>query len=248
MKNLVVLAGLIAAASTGCIISSDSGSGEPHVGATWQIKSIASNSEIGCPPGFDTAALYNQPIDANGNSVGSPIIDLFDCVAGAGRSAPLPATTYSTWVEITNTNNTSVYARSVPATLDITDVDMTYNTDIYDDGGFFAMSWQLIGASSNQPIDCATAGAAGTDGGVEAISTDISNSQNSADDQFTCSDGYGVSAALSAGAYTVVVHPFNNSGALGQSVTLTNKVIQSRDQSPDEVTNLGMLTLPVDGH
>ena len=246
MKNLVVLAGLIAAASTGCIISSDSGS-SPHVGATWTIKSITSG-ELGCPQGFDTAALYDQPVDQNGNAVGAPIIDLFDCADGAGRSAPLPATTYETWVEITNTNNTDQYAKSVPAFIDITDVDMTYNTDIYDDGGFFALSWQLVGAQSNQPIDCATAGADGADGGVEAISTEVSNSANSKDDQFTCSDGYGVTAALAAGTYTVSVNPFNNAGALGQPVNLTNKVITTRAQQIDEVTNLGMVTLPVDGH
>jgi len=245
MKNLVVLSGLIAAASAGCIISSDSGS-TPHVGATWQIKSF-DGTVLGCPNGFDTAALYNQPLDQNNQPVGSPIIDLFDCAADAGRSAPLPATAYETHVEITNHDNSLVYAKSVPAFLDITDVDMTYNTDIYDDAGYFMLQWNLVGASNNAPLDCASAGITGSSSGVETTAT-ISGPGTAFTDQFNCEDGFGFTSALPAGTYTVSVDAFTSAGGAGQAVNLANKVIKDRTQDPDPVTNLGTVTLPIDGH
>src|SRR5207253_11514498 len=99
----------------------------------------------------------NQPIDSAGNAVGSPIIDLFDCVAGAGTSAPLPPTTYETWVEITDHTNSNKYATSVPADLDVTDVDLTYHTDILDDGGYLAFAWSLTGRQTGSPLDCTSA-------------------------------------------------------------------------------------------
>lgn len=244
MKNLVVLAGLIAAASTGCIISSGSGSNDAHVGATWRIKSLASNSEIGCPQGYDTAALYNQPIDANGNAVGSPIIDLFDCAAGAGTSAPLPPTSYETWIEITDhTNSGAPYAQSVPAYLDITNVDMTYNTDIYDDGGYFQFAWDLVGASSQQPLTCAQAGVA-TDGTDKGISSQVfvSGSTTSFSDKFNCEDFQGITAALTAGNYDVLIDAFDPSGPVGSAPT-----IHSTIGVQNAVTNLGTVTIPITG-
>lgn len=242
MKNLVVLSALIAAASTGCIISSDSSS-NAHVGATWQIKSVVSNQVTGCPSGFDTAALYNQPVDTAGNAVGSPIIDLFDCVAGAGTSAPLPPTTYETWVEITTHTNSQVYAKSVPAYLDVTDVDLTYNTDIYDDGGYFSFAWNLTGQSSGQPLDCASAGVTGASSGVE-INATLAGSTAATNDQFNCEDGQGVTAGIPAGTYTVSIDAFTSAGAVGTAPTMPNEVINPQN----EVTNLGTVNIPIAGH
>lgn len=241
MKNLVVLAGLIAAASTGCIISSDSGSSQAHVGATWTIKSIVSGSETGCPGGFDTAALYNQPIDSNGNPVGSPIIDLFDCAAGAGTSAPLPPTAYETHVEITNHDNSSVYATSVPADLDVTDTDLTYHTDILDDGGYFAFAWSLSGKQSGTPLDCSSAGVNGSSSGIELIAT-ISGGTASAADQFTCTDGSGVTAGYPAGNYTVSIDAFTSAGAVGTAAAINSSI-----QPQNKVTNLGTVSIPING-
>lgn len=242
MKNLVVLAGLIAAASTGCIISSDdTSSGNAHVGATWTIKSVVTNSEVGCPNGFDTAALYNQPIDSAGNAVGDPFIDLFDCAAGAGRSAALPPTTYQTWVEITDHTNANTYAQSVPAILDVTDVDLTYNTDILDDGGYFSFAWDLVGAQSQQPLDCAAAGVNGSSSGVELIAT-IAGGTASAADQFTCDDGAGVTAGYPAGNYTVSIDAFTSAGAVGTAAPINSSI-----KPQNQVTNLGTVTIPIDG-
>ena len=239
MKTFV-LASLIAASATGCIISSDN-SNAAHVGATWQIKSVVSNAEIGCPTGFDTAALVNQPIDSAGNNVGSPIIDLFDCAAGAGTSAALPATTYLTWVQITDHSGATVYAKSVPATLDVTDVDLTYNTDILDDGGYFQLAWNLVGQSSNAPLTCSQAGVTGSASGVELTAT-VSGGTSAATDQFTCDDGAGVTSGFPAGNYTVSIDAFTSAGAVG-----TAPAINSAIQAQNMVTNLGTVNIPITG-
>ena len=244
MKKLV-LASLIALAASqaaGCIITSGDDTGEnAFVSATWQLRSEATNTQVTCPPTFDTAALYNQPVDANGNNAGPVIIDLFNCADGSGTSAPLPPTTYLTWVEIANTNNTNVYAKSLSAPVDVTVSDKTFNTQILVDGGYFQLQWQLQGASSNAPLTCAQANAAG---GVEAVGTDVSDPNNSNSDIFTCEDKYGVTAGYTAGTYTVSVAALNaNDASIGTAPTLTNKVIQDKNQ----VTNLGTITIPITG-
>jgi hypothetical protein len=243
MKNLVVLAGLIAAASTGCIISSDSGSSQAHVGATWTIKSIVSGAELGCPSGYDTAALYDQPVDSAGNPAGTLVIDLFDCAAGAGTSAPLPPTTYETHIEITNSTNTGTpYYTTVPAIVDVTDTDATYQTDILDDGGYFKFAWNLQGETSQQPLDCAAAGVTGSSSGIESVVT-VTNGSMMKTDQFTCEDGEGVTAGFPAGSYTVSVDAFTSAGSIGTAPTLANKMIQPQNA----VTDLGTITIPITG-
>ncbi len=235
-----VLASLIAASATGCIISSDN-STAAHVGATWQIKSV-SGQTLGCPMGFDTAALVNQPVDSAGNNVGSPIIDLFDCAAGAGTSAKLPATTYSTWVQITDHSGANVYARSVPALLDVTDVDLTYNTDIYDDGGYFQLAWDLVGKNTNAPLTCAQAGVSGSTSGIDLL-LNISGTMTMDMDQFPCDPGQGISKAFAAGSYTVSVDAYTSAGQVSDSVVKANQVISG----PNMVTDLGTATIPITG-
>ena len=244
MKRFV-LASLIALAASqaaGCIITSGDDTGDDaFVSATWQIRSEATNSETTCPPTFDTAALYNQPVDSAGNNAGPVIIDLFNCSAKAGTSAPLPATTYLTWVEITNTNNTSVYAKSLSAYVDVTVSDKTFNTQILVDGGYFQLAWNLQGASTNAPLTCAQANAAG---GVELVGTDVSNANNSNSDMFDCEDQRGITAGYTEGAYTLSVAALNASDqSIGTAPALTNKVIQDANR----VTDLGTVTIPITG-
>ena len=152
MKTFVLASLIAATAATGCTTE------DAHVGATWTVRTL-NNPDIGCPPTITTAALYNQPVDINGDAVGQPIIDLFDCADGAGTSAPLPPDTYETWIELTNDTNTGApYATSTPAFLDVTATDLTYSAEIYDDAGYFQLSWDLVGANSQAPLTCADAG------------------------------------------------------------------------------------------
>ena len=242
MKTFV-LASLIAASATGCIISDDS-SASAHVGATWTIRTL-SNPDIGCPPGFDTAALYNQPVTSDGTPVGSPIIDLFDCAAGGGTSAALPADTYETWIEITDhTNSGQPYATSTPAFLDVTETDLTYSAEIFDDAGYFQLQWDLVGGQSGAPLTCNDAGIADPNtSGVEITAT-LSGTTAAGTDQFNCTDHFGITDALAAGDYTVSIDAFTDAGgAIGTAPAIPTATIGDHNA----ITDLGSVTIPIDG-
>lgn len=244
MKRFV-LASLIALAASqaaGCIITSgdDDGGDDAFISATWSLRSEATNSAATCPPGFDTAALYNQPVDANGNNAGPVIVDLFDCARGSGTSDPLPPTLFLTWIEITNSNNTSVYAKSLSAYVDVTTQDKTFSTQILVDGGYFQLAWSLVDAQTNAPLSCAQAGVTG---GIETVATEVGTPSNFASDIFDCGDAYGITAGFTEGTYTIKVDAFDAANnQVGSAPDLVNKVIQA----PNKVTNLGTVTIPVD--
>jgi hypothetical protein len=245
MNKLVfgaLIAGVVSQAA-GCIISSDDSGNDAHITANWSILTTASSGHGGgavapCPPGFDTAALYNQEIDANGSTIGQPIIDLFNCDAGTGTSAPLAPTTYLSWIEIANHDNSSQYAKSVGAEVDITNSDKTFSAQILTDGGYFQVAWNLQSAGGS-PLLCAdVVGIAG----VESISTEVGNAQNFASDIFNCEDHEGITSGFVAANYTVHVDAINNAqppASIGDAPDLTNKVITA----PNKVTDLGTVTI-----
>ena len=239
MKKLVLFSLIVAAVSqvAGCIISSDNGTGTGGtITAHWDIKSVSGASQ-NCPVGYDTAALYSQEIDANYNNIGAPVVDLFDCTAFTALSAPLNATTYYSWIQIESHDGSMVYASTVYAFVDLTVNDQTFSADIYTDGGYFQMAWQLT--VGGVPSSCA-ANADIT--GVEAISTEVGNSNNMVTDIFHCADHYGVTAVLPSGTYTISVDAFNASmAAVGTAAPITNKSIQVQNH----VTDLGTITIPL---
>jgi hypothetical protein len=260
MKNLV-LGSLIAVAASqaaGCIITTDDGDNpnpNPNyatVGATWSFRTVAGGTAT-CPPGFDTVALFNQRVNAAGepiggecrtlrdadNSGGTCYVDLYDCVDGAGRSAPLPPARYRTWLAVTDDSVSQVYAESVSAYLDVRESDLTYNAQILVDGGYFYLSWDLVDAFTGDPLSCSEALA----DGVGVISTSVSNPNQFYDDKFTCSDGGGYTAGLLAGTYTVAIDAMEGDASVSpEPVVLTNKVINDQNR----VTDLGHIEIPVD--
>ena len=240
MKKLVLFGLIIAGAASGCIISSgDDGGSAATITAHWDIKQVNGTS-LSCPPTYDTAALYSQEIDANYNNVGPPVIDLFDCNAFTANSAPLNPTTYYSWVAIETHDGSQTYASTVSAFVDLTVSDKTFSADIYDDGGYFQMAWQLTRASNGAPLLCADV--AGING-VESVSTATTGSTQAIVDQFKCSDHYGVTSVLPEGTYTVSIDAIDSSDhAIGVADTLTNKPISG----PNKVTDLHTITIPID--
>lgn len=240
MKNLIVgsLIALAASQAAGCIITSGDDSEDAFISANWSVHSLASDSNIPCPPTYDTAALYNQPINSNGSPVGSPTIDLFDCAAQSGVSAALEPGLYLSWIEIANHDNTSVYAKSLSTEVDVIDSDKTFTAQILEDGGYFKLQWNLVGAQSNNDVPCSEA-----PGGVDVTAT-VSNSNESLSDVFDCEDHYGVTAGYPAASYTVSVSALDNADlAVGIAPDFVNKVIGERNQ----VTDLGTVDIPIDG-
>jgi cysteine-rich repeat protein len=206
--------------------------------AQWNIK-LADGTVRPCPTGYDTAAVYSQPLDSGGNPVGQPTIDLFNCADGMGTTAPLEAGVYRTWVAITTANNSATYAQTLAADVDLTTMDMTFSGDIVTDGGYFAWAWALQGETSQNPLTCADV--AGIEG-VEIHST-ISGTMTAFTDQYNCEDGFGYTAALPADTYTIAIDAFSNAGALNDTLTLDDKVIGIKNA----VTDLGTVTIPITG-
>ncbi len=239
MKKLALFSLIVAVASqaTGCVISSGSDTSNGYITASWKMTNIA-KATLDCPAGFDTAALYSQEIDTNFAAVGNPIIDLFNCSDFTGQSAALNPTTYYSWITIATDNNAAQYASSTSAFIDLTTNDKSYSAEIVEDGGYFQMQWQLT--AGGLPTSCAEQTRVD---GIESIGTDVSNSQNFASDIFPCADHVGITAGYAAATYTVSVDAINaNMQAIGNPVTLTNKTITA----PNNITNLGTVTLPLD--
>ncbi len=234
MKKLVLFSLIVAAASQTVACTSSSGGSSGYITASWNLTNIA-NQSLGCPAGFNTAALYSQEIDGAFNDVGSPTIDLFNCTAFTGVSAPLAPTTYYSWITIATDNNSSQYASSTAAYVDLTNSDKSYTADILEDGGYFQLQWQLT--ANGAPTSCA---ARSDVSGIETVSTSVSNANNFASDIFPCADHLGITSGFSAGTYTVSVDALNaNNQAIGTATNLTNKTIQA----PNKVTDLGTVTV-----
>ena len=250
MKKLVIgsVFALAAIQAAGCVsdnscdpaIEDCGGGGDvPHVNATWQVKTV-NGSNISCPPNGQTAALFNAAVDANGNLIapctgpgsisGTCFVDLFNCEDHAGQSSELPAARYLTWIALTDDSGNQVYAKSLSAYVDITDTDKTFSASIFDDGGYFSLTWDLEGAQSGNPLTCSQAGA----DQVEAVVTVSGGSTMIDTNPWACDDHYGVTSVIPEGQYTVSVDAFNGNGSLGTAPTFTTETISG----PNQVTDL----------
>ena len=255
MKNLALVS-LIAA--VGCTTSS--GGEKAHIGVTWDIKDVAMQPQA-CPPGFDTATLYTQAVDSSGNPIGvckhtsdisgTCFIDLFTCADGAGTSAPLPPTSYVSWLQIETHDGSGIYAVGVnpkspegdSTFIDVTDVDLAYDTEVFTDGGHFRFTWDLQGAVTNAPLTCDQAGASPPNGGVELLAT-VSGGSAATSDIFTCADHEGTTTGIASGSYTISVDALDQSMAsLGTAPPLSSQII--RPQS--EITDLPHALIAIDG-
>lgn len=262
MKNLALssLIALAASQAAGCTSSSDDTTELAHIGVSWDIKNV-DGTATPCPPDFDTATLYTQAADANGNPVGTCLhqsdisgtcfIDLFSCADGHGTSAPLPPTNYISWLQIENHDGSMVYARGVnpkspdgdSTLLDVTDVDLAYDTEVFNDGGHFRLTWNLVGGTTGAALTCAVAGAGAPGGGVEILST-LSGTTAAASDIFTCEDGVGTTTGLPAGSYTISVDALNPSmQSLGTAPAASNKTIGVQSM----ITDLPNQMISIDG-
>ena len=249
MKKLV-LGSLIAVGATQVGCTTSTSSDVAHITASWAFEDLATHTMTACPTGFDTAIIVSQELDANLNFVGVPIEDVFDCSAMVGTTAGLPASWFETWVEIRQGNETGpLYAQSAGVFVDVVSVDKSVALPtILNDGGYFQLKWVLDGAVSGAAVTCTQAGASG---GVESVSTEVGNPSNAASDIFNCDEGVtvdigageGFTAGFLSGNYTVSVSALN--GAM-QSVG-TAPAISGSIQPQNIITNLGTVTIPIDG-
>lgn len=241
MKTLVLGALLAAvASSTGCIITSEST--DAVVTARWSFTHFADNSARSCPVGYPRTTVYSQAWDPIENRTFGPVIaDVFDCAAGSGTTDPLDGI-FLVWVQVEKENG-EMYARSKSFVLDTEiDGDVTYTFPILDDAGNFFLTWDLVRESNNAPLTCKEAGVTGSNSGVETVAT-IVNSSFMLVDIFDCADYYGTTSPMLTGNYTVSIDALVNNRAVGVAPALTNK----RINSPNGLTDLGHINIPIDG-
>ena len=242
-----VLPAAIVSLTAGCIITTgDDTSDVSSIMVSWKLTTAATNSTASCPSGFDTAAVYSQAVDSTGAATADPpIIDLFDCSAGIGQTSALPPAYYKEWVEITSTDNTMKFARSKSnlddnQQLDVTNSNLTYATEIVVDGGYFHLTWNLVGDTSNQPLTCVEAGV--TYGiALTALTT------SSPATLFACDAMEGLTTPLSSGPYSISVQAFSTQAqVVGTAPTLADKTIAD-PSALQPVTDLGNVTIPITG-
>jgi hypothetical protein len=244
------LVALLASQAAGCIIVS----GEEDVASieiSWRL--TQAGATLPCPPTITTAALYAHPVDSSGRRLsGEPYIDLYDCNDGVGLIADLPPDEYQVWMELTTEGGGTVHARSPRwpdgmLSVDRNDIvnvissDKDVSIELLQDGGYFALSWDLVDSvNTSQALTCADALA----DGVGVVAT-ASGSSTFTDDKFNCEAGFGITAGLRQGTYTLAVDAFEDGpsgGAIGPTTTLTNQTIRPRN----DVNDIGHVQVRID--
>jgi len=216
------------------------GSEVATISARWSLHNMVDGAATACPAGFDTVQVMAQPIDKNGDPTAEPLIDLFDCKEKTGISTDLVPDVYQVWIEIRSRDLTTLYAQSLSQVLDTRQADQTFVADILNDGGYFQLSWDLVGKITKRPLDCAQIAGISA---IKAISTSVANTQRAYDDKLTCEDHSTVTGGLLQGTYTIAIDAMAGDKSLGKATTLTNKVIEGHNR----VTDLGLITIPIDG-
>jgi cysteine-rich repeat protein len=211
------------------------------IDASWSLQTAAMDTAQ-CPSGYDTAAVTSQPVDAQGANAGTAAVDLFDCGATMGMTKPLPATTYSATVSITNHAMSQTFATSLAMPVDLSDAtDKPLDVSFLTDGGKFQLAWQLVKMSDGTtPVACTDVDSTAH---VRASMTNTATSIT-LQAQFSCDAGSAITGAVVAGTYTVSIAVLNNLFSnQGTAPDLTNQVIMA----PDGLTDLGTVKIPVTG-
>jgi hypothetical protein len=247
-KLLFVIVTLGVSQLAGCIIEE---SGRDHGGggggvevatisARWSLRNMSDGASTRCPVGFDSVQLIAQAIDERGEPFDEPAVDLFDCEDRRGVMTDLAPDVYQVWVEVRSHDLTRLYAQSLSQVLDLRTADQAFSTEMLNDGGYFQLSWDLIGKTTNRPLACSQAVGAST---IKTVSTTVADGTRAYDDTFVCEDGSAVSGGLLEGAYTIAIDALAGDKSVGKATTLTTKVIAGQNA----VTDLGTILIPIDG-
>src|SRR5262249_31527414 len=147
--------------------------------ARWSLRNMLDGATTACPTGFDTVDLVMQPIDANGDPVGPAAEDLFDCSAKTGVATDLFPDVYKVGSEIMNPDRMKTYAQSLSQVIDVRKADDTFSAEVLNDGGYFQLGWDLVGKTSNRPVQCTQIAGLDT---IKAVSTSVASSTRAYDD------------------------------------------------------------------
>jgi hypothetical protein len=237
MKQLVLA--LVLAHAAGCIIDSDDDSSGTNLLVTWSLQMLATQSPAPCPVGYDTAAVYSQEVDDQGDALGDPIIDLFNCSDGTGTTSKLTGVTYQESVAIATDDNSLQYAQSIPLTVDVMASQQEVDTPpIYVDAGHFKLDWVFDQAGASVPC-------ADVPNGFSVQLTATGPNGPVVEAPFDCTDSVGYTGGILDGSYTVTVALQDGTGTqLGVSdpigATITTTALLG-----NTITDLHTVTIPV---
>jgi hypothetical protein len=255
MNKLIFTTSILASVAGGCVITSDA-TDLGHIAASWHVDSVDDTGHVtptSCPQGVTTAALHTVAASSDGVMLDSCMtandncfIDLYDCDAFSGVTSPLPAQNYLTWIELSGDDINQPYAISTAGFVNITNVDMSFDTEILVDGGYFKLSWSLQGETSGQTVSCADTAASRAAGGSVEVTSTLVGSMTALSDKFDCEDHFGYSAPLPWGSYQIVMDALDSRDSrLGsQSTPLGTQVIGNE---PNSIVDLGHVVLLIAG-
>ena len=183
----------------------------------------------GCPVGFPRIDIIML------GQLSGPFVESFDCVNGSAFSQQLPRDLFTVQAQVVSMDAAQVFATSLPQEVDLRVSDGTFSTVIFNDAGFFGMSWVLRGAVTNNVLNCAQAN-------VAAI--EITTSPSGTADLLDCTAGSGFTSALAAGSYTVSTTAEN---ASSQTVGTATPIASQTITVPNGITGLGTIEIPIAG-
>ena len=142
-------------------------------------------------------------------------------------------------IEVRSHDLQQLYAQSLAQDMTVMRRGQAFAADILNDGGYFQLSWDLVGGTTKRPLDCSTAG------NIEGISmvSIATDGQLTYHDMLGCSDHAAVSGGVLHGDYTVALGAVGGDRALGPTVTIAAQTISDRNQ----VTDLGHVDILIDG-
>jgi hypothetical protein len=248
MNKLALAIGLAALASqaAGCVLEitdrGHDGADEAvaSISARWSLRNMLDGAVTACPQGFDTVQVFAQAVDDSGQPLGDGHVDLFDCSDRSGISSALIPELYQVWIEVRSHDLSTLYAQSLSQYLDVRDFDQQLTTELLNDGGYFQLAWDLVGAATNRPLGCSQI--PGFDG-ITAISTSIADARRVYDDDLICENHATVSGGLLQGTYTIAIDAMAADRSIGKVTGLTNQVIYGQNR----VTDLGHIVIPIQG-
>jgi hypothetical protein len=232
--------------AAGCIVETDRNHGGggggvevATISARWSLRNMLDGATTACPGDFDTVRLIMQPIDDNGDPVGDAAEDRFFCNDRSGVATDLFPDVYQVWIEIVSHDLNKLYAQSLSQVLDVRKVDDAFSTEMLNDGGYFQIGWDLVGKSTNRPVQCAQVPGLDT---IKAVSTYVASATRAYDDSFVCDDHFAVSGGLFEGSYTIAIDALDGARSVGQAAPLTANI-----EGQNRVTNVGTIAIPIDG-
>lgn len=236
----VLCTGLVAllASPAACVVkkSSSINGTDAIVDVTWSLRDVDGTNTM-CPAGITTAQVIAQPVDPNeGTPEGAPISTLFDCDANTGTISLVPGP-YVLTVRLESADGSMIYADSLATdTITFTIEDTSLNFDIYNDGGYVELSWNLVD-QMDQVLDCETAGV--TD--IRVVLTPMAGSGSATTtDPMACPLFTATSSVIPQGTYALAVNA-ESSGATVGTFAVASKMILGTNQ----VSGLGTITIPL---